>query len=198
MDKKIQQILKNKPRPFIGVDEVGRGCLCGPVCAAAVVLYPKSKTSYYDSKTLTPKKRKHLSEEIHQNHLIGMSYATVEEIDSMNILQASLLALKRAVLKLNLKSGTVLVDGEWTLPELHNFEQIAIIKGDSKVQEIAAASIVAKHYRDEWMKQIAFQYPEYKLEQHKGYPTFFHKNIIKRLGPTSIHRKTFSGVKEYL
>jgi len=198
MEKNLQQILKNKPLPFIGADEVGRGCLCGPVCAGAVVFTQKQKNLYLDSKVLTAQKREILSQEIHQNHLTGIAFASVEEIDSMNILQASLLALKRAVLKLNLKKGTLLIDGKWTLPGLSHFEQVPIVKGDSKIQEISAASIIAKHFRDQLMKQLSGKYPEYGFEKHKGYPTPLHKNALKCFGPTPLHRKTFSGVKEYL
>ena len=190
--------LKNLKTPHIGVDEVGRGCLAGPVCAAAVILEPSLNSSYKDSKSLTSKDRKKLSDEIHKNHQVGIGFATVEEIDQINILQASLLAMKRAVLKLKRDQGGVLVDGKHIIPNLNNFMQIPIIKGDSLISSIAAASIVAKHFRDQWMKDLDQEYAGYDLGRNKGYGTAEHKRLIQEKGPSPLHRRSFKGVKEYL
>ncbi len=192
-----ENYLKKLKTPHIGVDEVGRGCLAGPVCAAAVVLNNPS-SSYKDSKSLTPQVRQILSSEIQKNHQCGIGFATVEEIDEINILQASLLAMKRAILKLGLFEGSVLVDGKHIIPNLNKFMQIPIIKGDSLVLSIAAASIVAKHFRDEWMNRLDQEYPGYDLGQNKGYGTALHRKWIQEKGPSKIHRLSFKGVKEYL
>ena len=186
---------ENLPSPHIGVDEVGRGCLAGPVCAGAVILN-HNKINYTDSKLLSAQDRKRLSEEIYKNHQAVVSFSSVEEIDQMNILQASLLAMKRAVLALNVSSGSVFVDGKDVIPDLDRFIQKPIIKGDLLVNSISAASIVAKHFRDQWMIRLNREYPEYGLDQHKGYPTKAHKTALQKLGPSLIHRKTFSGVKQ--
>ena len=191
------ELLSKFKAPHIGVDEVGRGCLAGPVCAAAVVLL-NSHTSYKDSKTLTPQRRKILSGEIHKNHQCGIGFATVEEIDEINILQASLLAMKRAVLDLKLSEGSVFVDGKYIIPNLNNFSQVPVIKGDSLMSSIAAASIIAKYFRDEWMNRLNKEYPGYQLDQNKGYGTASHRKIIQQKGATSIHRQSFKGVREYL
>lgn len=185
------------PRPIIGVDEVGRGCLAGPVCAGAVCLSDDSFW-YKDSKTLSPIKRQVFYKEITEKHQTALGFASVEEIDQINILQASLLAMKRAVLSLNLSKGTVIVDGSFLIPNLKTFKQMAVIKGDTKVSCIGAASIIAKHYRDEWLKKLSKEYPGYGFEKHKGYSSMLHRQAIEKLGPCSIHRKTFSGVKEFL
>ena len=182
------------PHPHIGVDEVGRGCLAGPVCAGAVILN-HNKTKYKDSKLLNAKERERLSQDIYQNHQVAVSFSSVEEIDRMNILQASLLAMKRAVLALNVIKGGVFVDGKDLIPNLNNFVQVPIIKGDLLVNSISAASIVAKHFRDQWMIRLNKEYPGYGLDQHKGYATKTHKKAIQELGPSLIHRKTFSGVR---
>ena len=194
--------MNNKPfshfkKPHVGVDEVGRGCLAGPVCAAAVVL-SHSRIHYKDSKTLTSQVRKTLSEEIQKEHQYGIGFATVEEIDEINILQASLLAMKRAVLDLKLNEGSIFVDGKDIIPNLNNFTQIPVIKGDSSISSIAAASIIAKHFRDEWMNRLSKEYPGYELDQNKGYGTALHRKLIQEKGATSIHRQSFKGVREYL
>ena len=179
------------------MDEVGRGCLAGPVCAGAVVLNHE-KVRYSDSKVLDSQTRAVLALQIHKEHQTGIGFANVEEIDCMNILQASLLACKRAVLNLKIQKGTILIDGKYPIPHLDVFHQKTIIKGDSKVNAISAASIIAKHFRDEWLKDLSKKYPGYGLEKHKGYPTSFHRTAIQNLGSSPIHRKSFSGVKEYL
>ena len=188
------------PSPVIGVDEVGRGCIAGPVYAAAIILNEeKDYSEYTDSKKISESRRKKLSDHIKLNHKWSLGIATVEEISELNILKASLLAMKRAILGLNINLGTVLVDGNQKIPNLgSDFIQKTIIKGDLLASPIAAASIVAKVARDEWMNQQVQLYPEYKFEKHKGYGTALHLSAIKTHGPCPIHRPTFAGVKEYL
>ncbi|MBE8162596.1 MAG: ribonuclease HII [Bdellovibrionaceae bacterium] len=188
-------------KTIIGVDEVGRGCLAGPVFAAAVVL-PREYASqqlFKDSKLLTAKAREELATLIIEVARVGVAFATVKEIFDLNILQASLLAMKRAVEKIDIKEATVLVDGKFTIPYLPSqFVQKAVIKGDSKHQEIAAASIVAKVTRDKLLVKMARQYPQYFFEKHKGYGTKLHKEAIQKWGPCQEHRSSFKGVKEFL
>lgn len=191
------------PEQFIiGVDEVGRGCLAGPVYAAAVCLKPAGFIKEInDSKTLNPKKRKILSDRIKVEHHICIASSSLKEIEELNILHASLLAMKRAVLglKLDLSNSHILVDGTFTIPGLEpKITQTALIKGDLRATPIAAASIVAKVTRDELLIAMAEDYPDYGFEKHKGYSTKLHKEAIKKFGPTKEHRRTFSGVKEYL
>ena len=192
--RKIDYWTQKLPHPHIGVDEVGRGCLAGPVCAAAVILN-HNRTSYTDSKLLSPKERKHLSDDIYKNHQVAVAFSSVEEIDKINILQASLLAMKRAILNLNVTEAGVFVDGKDLIPNLNNFMQVPVIKGDLLINSISAASIVAKHFRDQWMIRLNKEYPGYRLDKHKGYGTKEHKKAIQELGPSFIHRKTFAGVK---
>ncbi len=190
----------------IGVDEVGRGPLAGPVVAVAVVFGLDSASAdekswwhqIADSKKLSETKRKNLNQEIMNNSLYSVGVSSVEEIEQLNILQASLLAMRRAVEGLNLElSGAsdhsiILVDGKNTIPNLKS-RQEAIVKGDSGVHSIAAASIIAKVYRDKLMTDLANQFPNYGLEMHKGYGTKFHIDAIKQLGLSPIHRASFCG-----
>ncbi len=190
------------PLPVVGVDEVGRGCLAGPVYAAAVCLKHDEDNSFFtDSKLLSEKRREELSPLISKNHWASLGFASVEEIDELNILQASLLAMKRAVLNLellmNLKIGHVLVDGNFKIPGLSR-AQTAIVKGDLRCAPISAASIIAKVARDQLMKKMGEQFPGYGFEKHKGYGCPSHKEAIAQQGPCLQHRKTFSGVKEFL
>jgi len=179
-----------------GVDEVGRGALFGPVVAAAVVL-PQSALPQLsligvkDSKQLSAKKRVALAQNIKElvtNWQIG--YATVKEIDELNILQASLLAMKRAVTKLKLKPEICLVDGNKTIPELL-IPQENIIKGDQISPAIAAASIIAKVWRDELIVRWAKSYPNYDLITNKGYGTQRHRQALLKYGPSAQHRMSF-------
>lgn len=187
------------PNPVIGVDEVGRGCLAGPVYAAAVIFRSEELTDLVtDSKLLSEKRREELAEQILKEHQVGIGSASVEEIDELNILNAALLAMKRAVETLGVRSGHVLVDGNKKIPDLVGFEQTTIIKGDLRVAPISAASIVAKVTRDRLMKELGTQYPVYGFEVHKGYSTVKHKQSIGEFGPCGEHRKTFAGVKEHL
>lgn len=200
------------PAPVVGVDEVGRGCLAGPVYAGAAILQDwqickdkfksaelkKLEDSLTDSKLLTPKKREDLALQIKEVYQISIAWATEEEIEEINIFQASLLAMKRAIEGLGVKSGHVLVDGKFKIPNLSNFSQTPLIKGDLRATPISAAAICAKVARDHKMLELAEKYPNYGLEKHKGYATEVHRNAIKKLGPTPIHRRSFEGVREYL
>ena len=181
-----------------GVDEVGRGPLAGPVVAAAVILDPENIIyGLKDSKKLTHKRRVALSDEIKSKSLAwSLGRAEVEEIDDINILQASLLAMKRAVEALGIKPNMVVVDGNFT-PNV-NYKTIAIVKGDSLIPAISAASIVAKVARDNEMVNFDEKYPDYGFSSHKGYPTKQHLEALARLGITKIHRRSFAPVAKYI
>jgi ribonuclease HII len=174
-----------------GVDEVGRGCLAGPVIAAAVILR-NNIPGLKDSKKLSKKKREELSLIIMKNSYFSFGSSSPKEIDEINILQASLLAMKRAILKLSVEPGKILIDGIHK-PDLNTDTQ-TIISGDSYIDEISAASIIAKVYRDNLMMQFDKKYPNFYFSSHMGYGTKMHKAAIKKYGITSIHRKTFKGV----
>ena len=183
--------------PIIGVDEVGRGPLAGPVISAAIVLNKeKIPEGINDSKKLSKKKREVINEELISQHKFAIGIASVEEIDKINILQASLLAMKRAVLNLNIKPQTILVDGN-KLPDLE-YNMYPIIKGDSKSISIAAASIIAKVYRDKLMQDLSIQYPGYYWEKNSGYGTKQHLLALDNLGVTPIHRKSFDPIYNML
>lgn len=181
-----------------GVDEVGRGPLAGAVVAAAVILDPERPIEgLNDSKKISQKKREILSDEIKSNALAwSLGRAEVEEIDKLNILYASLLAMKRAVESLKFEPGMVVVDGQYT-PDIR-YERIAIVKGDSLVPAISAASIIAKVARDSEMVKFDEIYPGYGFSSHKGYPTKQHIAALEKLGITDIHRRSFSPVAKYL
>lgn len=188
--------------PLIGIDEVGRGCLAGPVVAAAVIFKNNTDIEHYvDSKKINEAQREVLSESIHLNHFVGIGWASVEEIDEVNILQATFIAMARAVEKLNLnpqEKPTLLIDGRDQIPSLGHLTQVPIIKGDQKVRLISAASIAAKVARDQFMIQLAQAGADYGFEKHKGYGTLYHRKQIQKLGITKWHRQTFGGVKEYV
>ncbi len=178
------------PQPVIGVDEVGRGCLAGPVFAAAVIL--NKNILYPDSKTISAKKREALATDIMEQGKYAIGTASVQEIDRINILQASLLAMKRAVLKLSILKGHVLVDGTFAIPGLPNsLKQTTFIKGDARADPIAAASIIAKVKRDEWICKQNKLYPHYGFASHKGYATQQHREALKQHGPCRLHRQSF-------
>ena len=181
-----------------GVDEVGRGPLAGPVVAAAVILDPKKPIDgLCDSKKMSANRRLEMSDKIKSNSLAwSLGRAEAKEIDEINILQASLLAMKRAIEVLNIEPDIVLVDGNYT-PSI-NFKKKAIVKGDSLISEISAASIIAKVERDNEMIALDKIYPGYGFSSHKGYPTKQHIESLKKLGITDIHRITFSPVSKYL
>lgn len=183
--------------PIIGVDEVGRGPLAGPVISAAIILNKeKIPEGINDSKKLSKKKREVINEELISQHSFAIGIASVEEIDKINILQASLLAMKRAVLNLNIKPQTILVDGN-KLPDLE-YNMYPIIKGDNKSISIAAASIIAKVYRDKLMQDLSLQYPGYYWEKNSGYGTKQHLLALNSLGVTPIHRKSFAPIYNML
>ena len=178
-----------------GVDEVGRGSLIGPVYAAAVILDKSiNKKILKDSKSLSKSKREFLSKYIKKNSSWAISKATVKEIESKNILNASLLAMKRAIKKLKKKPSLVLIDGN-KLPNLKNYKLKSIIKGDQKIPSISAASIIAKVARDKMIKNLGKKFKGYNWAQNCGYGTKEHFNAIKNLGITSHHRKNFLSLK---
>ena len=181
-----------------GVDEVGRGPLAGPVVAAAVILDPENPVKgLNDSKKLSYKKRVFISDEIRTKAIAcSLGRAEVEEIDELNILQASLLAMKRAIDALNIKPDMVVVDGQYT-PNVV-YKKAAIIKGDILIPAISAASIIAKVARDNEMINLDKLYPGYGFSSHKGYPTKQHIESLERLGITEIHRRSFAPVAKYL
>lgn len=180
-----------------GVDEAGRGPWAGPVVAAAVILDPsKPIVGLADSKKLSAAKRESLAVAIKKSALCwAVASASVAEIDSLNILQASLLAMQRAVQGLSILPQRVLVDGNRT-PELSLPVQ-AIVKGDSKIAAISAASILAKVERDQMMVAYHRQYPEFSFHRHKGYGTRLHLAEIERFGVLEIHRRSFAPVKRF-
>ena len=186
------------PGLVAGVDEAGRGPLAGPVVAAAVILDDlKPIPGLADSKTLTARQRERLSEAIHARALcFSVAQASVEEIDQLNILQATLLAMRRAVMGLRLKPNKVLVDGN-RLPTLEIMAE-AVVQGDRKVPAISAASILAKVARDRWCLEIDAEYPAYGFAAHKGYGTAQHLEALKRHGATPWHRRSFSPVAQVL
>ncbi|VFQ45732.1 ribonuclease HII [Desulfoluna butyratoxydans] len=181
-----------------GVDEAGRGPLAGPVVAAAVVLPSGFEVGEItDSKKLTPKKRDRLYDYIRaEATAVGVGIVDAETIDTVNILQASLAAMREAVMDLGDAPDFLLVDGKFEVPM--PLAQEALVKGDSRSASIASASIVAKVIRDRMMAEYAETYPEYGFAGHKGYPTKAHKEAIATFGPTPIHRKTFRGVAEHV
>jgi ribonuclease HII len=189
--------LSGTQRLVAGVDEVGRGALFGPVVAAAVIL-PASVlpqlaiAGVKDSKQLSRLQRLRLAHEIKGLALDWrIGYATSAEIDRINILQASLLAMKRAVLKLKVQPELCLVDGKQSLPDLP-IPQQTLVKGDARSLEIAAASVVAKVWRDELVMRFAVKYPDYDLVANKGYGTERHRLALQQHGPSRLHRMSFS------
>lgn len=181
-----------------GVDEAGRGPLAGPVSAAAVILDEANPVpGLNDSKKLSERQREKLAPLIRESALAwAVAYASVEEIDRLNILQATLLAMKRAVLALAIPPQLVLVDGLYC-PQT-GIRSEAIVKGDSKVAAIAAASILAKTCRDALMLQLHEQYPHYGFAIHKGYPTAAHLSALREYGVSDVHRRSFRPVREQL
>ena len=174
-----------------GVDEAGRGPLAGPVCAAAVIL-PRGLLipGLNDSKKLTDKKRRELAPIIKEQALAyAIAFATHEEIDQINILQATFLAMERALNQLNIRPDLALIDGNRQKDFGINVE--TVVKGDSRSANIAAASVLAKVTRDDYMEAMALEYPGYGFEIHKGYGTKAHYEALRNLGPSPIHRMTF-------
>lgn len=183
-------------RLIAGVDEAGRGPLAGAVFAAAVILLRPIK-GLQDSKQLSESKRDQLASQIKVRALSwAIGWAEVNEIEELNILQATLLAMKRALNGLSPQPTQALIDGNRT-PQL-DYPAKAIIKGDTKIAAISAASILAKVARDEYMTGLDKQYPGYGFARHKGYPTLAHRQALAELGISPIHRRSFSPVKEML
>lgn len=179
-----------------GVDEAGRGPLAGPVVAAAVILDPmRPIDGLRDSKKLTEASRERLAAEIKERALDwSVAHATVEEVDELNILQATMLAMKRAISGLTVRPSLVLVDGN-RVPRI-DLPVNAIIQGDDKIAAISAASIIAKTTRDHWLEELDERYPEYGFAKHKGYGTKEHLEALAKYGPLPVHRKSFGPVKQ--
>lgn len=184
--------IKNDYPVLCGVDEAGRGPLCGPVCCAAVILKDDFVCNdINDSKKLTEKKREALFDIIIDNcKSYGIAFIDENTIDSINILNATLLGMKTAVKQLNLTPGLVLIDGD-KIPSDMPVESRAIVKGDSTSMSIAAASILAKVSRDRYMLELHKTYPQYALNKHKGYGTKLHYELLKEYGVPNFYRKTF-------
>ena len=182
-----------------GTDEAGRGCLCGPVVAAAVILPEDFSHPFLnDSKQISEKKRAELRPFIEENALaFGVSFVWQQEVDKINVLQASITGMHRAIDALNITPEFIIIDGN----KFRNYKEIpheTIVKGDAKFQSIAAASVLAKTYRDEYMVKIHEEFPIYNWQKNKGYPTKEHRNAIREFGATAHHRKTFKLLPEQL
>ena len=176
-----------------GCDEAGRGCIAGPVVAAAVIL-PRGMDfpEFDDSKKLTEKQRNRLRIKVLENAAAyGVGIVSAEEIDEINILNASFLAMHRAIDQLKIRPELLLIDGN-RFNKYHNIKHQCIVGGDAKYQSIAAASILAKTTRDHIMEELDTQYPNYNWKQNKGYPTIEHKNAVAEFGMSPFHRKTFN------
>ncbi len=187
----------NKKIITAGVDEVGRGCLAGPVVSAAVILKKGIDLSLLkDSKKITFKKRVEISKHIKVNSIYAIGMASVEEILKINILQATLLSMKRAIDQLSIKPELILIDGNFAPEGLKNFK--TIINGDEKIKAISAASIIAKVYRDELMIKLSEKFQNYAWERNFGYGTKAHIEGLKKFGVTSHHRKGFKPVHNML
>ena len=181
-----------------GVDEVGRGSLIGPVYAAAVILNKNiNKKKLKDSKKLSKKNREILEKYIKKNSIWAIGSASLLEIEKLNILNASLLAMKRAINKLKKKPTIVLIDGN-KVPEMKNYKFKSIIKGDQKISEISAASIIAKVSRDRLVKNLSINFKKYNWGKNAGYGTKEHLTAIKKFGITKYHRKTFKPIHNIL
>lgn len=195
-------MLKNNFSGFMleaGTDEAGRGCLSGPVVAAAVIL-PENFTHPFlnDSKQLSEKKREELRPIIEKNALaFGVSFVWQAEVDKINVLQASITGMHRSIAQLKIEPEFIIVDGN----KFRNYKEIphkTIVKGDAKFMSIAAASVLAKTYRDDYMAKIHLEFPVYNWVKNKGYPTKEHRNAIKEFGATDYHRKTFRLLPEQI
>jgi len=181
-----------------GVDEVGRGCLAGPVFAAAVILNNKiNKNEIKDSKKISFKKRIILSKYIKKNSIYAIGVASVYEIEKINILNASLLSMQRALNKLNVIPNIAYIDGPFA-PKKTKVKCKTFIKGDEKIVSIAAASIIAKVSRDQFMSRLAKKYPDYMWDKNFGYGTKEHLAALKKFGVTTMHRKKFMPVHNIL
>lgn len=193
-----KDVLAQGLTPVAGVDEVGRGPLAGPVVAAAVILDPDNiPAGLNDSKKLTAKRREALCDALYDCAIVSVAQATVAEIDDINILRASHLAMERAIAGLAQRPAHVLIDGNLT-PKGLTIPSQTIVKGDSRSLSIAAASIVAKLWRDRHMVDLAQQYPHYGWEKNAGYPTAQHKLGLTQFGVTPHHRRSFKPIHNIL
>ncbi|MFD0762777.1 ribonuclease HII [Lutibacter aestuarii] len=183
----------------VGTDEAGRGCLAGPVVAAAVILPTNFKHPLLnDSKQLTEKQRELLRPFIEQHALdFGVAFINEKKIDEINILQASILAMHKSIEKLTTLPQHIIVDGNKFKP-YKNIPHQTVVKGDAKYMSIAAASVLAKTYRDEFMQKINLEFPQYSWGKNKGYPTKEHRNAIREFGVSKYHRKSFRLLPEQL
>ncbi|MDP2087852.1 MAG: ribonuclease HII [Flavobacteriaceae bacterium] len=193
------QAFFKEPALECGTDEAGRGCLCGPVVAAAVILPPQfSHPLLNDSKQLSERNRNELKVVIEQQAVAyAVSFVSPQKIDEINILQASILAMHQAIADLNVTPKFIIVDGNKFKP----YQQIphqTIVKGDAKFMSIAAASVLAKTYRDELMKQLHLEFPHYDWHKNKGYPTLSHRKALQQFGSTIHHRMSFRLLPEQL
>jgi ribonuclease HII len=199
-DSAILEAKVNHVEPvLVGIDEVGRGCLAGPVVAAAVI-FPRLRLSSQiaeslmaldDSKKLSAEVREYLAEFLRSHCRFAIGEASVKEIDKINILQATFLAMRRALKELNPpEHSLIIVDGNKTIPRC-NLQQSVVIKGDSQSASIAAASVIAKVHRDQLMRDLAIKHPQYLWENNKGYGSLDHRNAIAEFGLTRLHRKKF-------
>ncbi len=187
-----------KLKKIAGVDEVGRGCLAGPVFAAAVILNNNINTKgIKDSKKISFKNRIRLSQYIKKNSIFAVAFASVEEIEKLNILNASLLSMKRALNKLKQKPSMIYIDGMFS-PKNLKIKHKTFVKGDEKITSIAAASIVAKAARDQFMIKLGKNFPQYKWNKNFGYGTDEHLKSLKKYGVTKHHRKKFKPVHNIL
>jgi len=185
-------------RLIAGVDEVGRGSLIGPVYAAAVILNKNiNKKELKDSKKLNKFKREILAKYIKKNSIWAIGSASLKEIEKINILNASLLAMRRAIIKLKKKPTLVFIDGN-KAPEMKNYKLKSIIKGDQKISEISAASIIAKVSRDRLVTNLSKNFKKYNWSKNAGYGTKDHMVAIKKYGVTKLHRKTFNPIHNML
>ena len=185
-------------RTIAGVDEVGRGSLIGPIYAAAVILKKNiKKKEIKDSKKLSKAKREILAKYIKKNSVWAIGAASLEEIEKINILNASLLAMKRAIKKLKIKPKLVLIDGNKS-PKIKNYLIKTVVKGDEKIKEISAASIIAKVSRDKLINKMSKKFKKYKWDLNVGYGTKDHIKAIRKYGITKFHRKTFKPIHKIL
>lgn len=194
-----KKLISNGKKYIVGVDEVGRGPWAGPVVAAAVCLDLENlPTGATDSKKLSAKKRETLNAEILKSARYCIAEASVEEIDTLNIREATLLAMERAVEGLSLPVDHVFIDGNAMPKNLKAITAECVVKGDSKVLSIACASIIAKVYRDKMMAKLAKQYPHYSWEKNAGYGTKAHQEGLANFGITAHHRKSFKPIQKML